>query len=190
MSESQNNKRTSSQKIKTLCEVAVMVAVALALSYVELELGAAGGSVGFVMIPIFLICFRHGFSWGLAAGLVFGTLKCLLTEGIGYGWQAMLLDYSVAYLVCGVCGLWKKPKLSGLVLGTLAGSTARWFIHTLSGVILWGEWMPDVYLGMAMNNVWLYSMLYNGIYMSLNCVVAIAVLMLLYKKAHILFEVK
>ena len=190
MNESQNNKRTSSQKIKTLCEVAVMVAVSLALSYVELELGAAGGSVGFVMIPIFLICFRHGFSWGLAAGLVFGTLKCLLTEGIGYGWQAMLLDYSVAYLVCGVCGLWKKPNLSGVVLGTLVGSTARWLIHTISGVILWGEWMPDVYLGMAMNNVWLYSMLYNGIYMSLNCAIAIAVLVLLYKRAHVLFEVK
>ncbi len=120
MNEHQNKR--SNQKLKTMCEVAVMVAVALALSYIELELGAAGGSVGFVMIPIFLICFRHGFSWGLAAGLVFGTLKCLLTEGIGYGWQAMLLDYSVAYLACGLCGLWKKPKVSGVVAGTLVGS--------------------------------------------------------------------
>ena len=33
-------------------------------------------------------------------------------------------------------------------------------------------------------------MLYNGIYMSLNCAIAVAILVLLYKKAHVLFEVK
>ncbi len=188
MNESQNNKR-SNKKLKTMCEVAVMVAVALALSYIELELGAAGGSVGLVMIPIFVVCFRHGLSWGLVAGLVLGTLKCLFTEGIGYGWQAILLDYSVAYLACGLCGLWKNPKVSGVVAGTLVGSVARWFIHTLSGVVLWGEYMPAEYLGLPMSNVWLYSMLYNGIYMSLNCALAVAVLVLLRKKAPILFEV-
>lgn len=186
MNESQNKR--NNKKLKTMCEVAVMVAVALALSYIELELGAAGGSVGLVMIPIFVVCFRHGLSWGLVAGLVFGTLKCLFTEGIGYGWQAILLDYSVAYLACGLCGLWKNPKVSGVVAGTLAGSAARWFIHTLSGVVLWGEYMPAEYLGMAMHNVWLYSMLYNGIYMSLNCALAVVVLVLLRKKAPILFE--
>ena len=50
--------------------------------------------------------------------------------------------------------------------------------------------MPAEYLGLPMNNVWGYSMLYNGIYMSLNCALAVVVLVLLRKKAPVLFDVK
>ena len=46
------------------------------------------------------------------------------------------------------------------------------------------------HLGLPMSNVWGYSMLYNGIYMSLNCALAVVVLVLLRKKAPVLFEVK
>ena len=46
--------------------------------------------------------------------------------------------------------------------------------------------MPEEFLGLAMTNVWLYSALYNGVYMVVNGVVLCTVTAILSKKTKLL----
>lgn len=154
--------------LRSLTEGAAMVAMALALSFFKFRLFPTGGSVDLVMIPLIIYALRRGGAWGIGAGLVFGVLKCIISGAVSYGWQALILDYGVAYAVVGIAGfLPKKP-----ILATVAGSCGRYLIHIVSGVVIWGEWMPDEFLGLAMSNIWVYSLLYNATYMLPNAVIA------------------
>ena len=96
--------------LRPLCESALFTAAALALSYLKIPTGMAfggfGGSVDLVMIPLLLCAVRWGLGWGLGSGLVFGTLKYFFAGGSAITWQSMLLDYSLAYMLVGLAGLW------------------------------------------------------------------------------------
>ena len=169
-------------RLVTLCEGAVMVAMAIGLSYLKIKFFPTGGSVDVVMVPLIVFALRRGAGWGVGAGLVFGTLKCIMSEGIGYGWQAMILDYSLAYSVVGLAGFLKNHT----ALGVAAGSFLRYIVHTASGVILWGEWMPDEFLGLTMTNTFVYSLLYNATYMVPSFVIALIIVLAISKKTKLL----
>lgn len=169
------------KKLRALCECAVFVAAALALSYLKIPIGAEfggfGGSIDFVMIPLIVCAVRWGCGYGLGAGLVFGTLKFFLAGGTAINWQSMLLDYSVAYMFVGFAGvLRRKPKTAWLA--ALIGCLARFLVHFVSGITIYAEYMYDIF-GLPMTNVWVYSALYNGSYMLPNTILAVAVCALL-----------
>jgi len=174
----------SREKLLTLCEGAVFTAAALALSYLEIPTGVAfggfGGSIDFVMIPIIVFAARRGLLWGLGCGLVFGTAKFFFAGGVAVNWQSMLLDYSLAYMAVGLAGLLKN-RPNGLWLGGLIGCAARFVIHYISGVTIYAEYMPDVFLGMNMNSAAIYSILYNGTYMLPNTIIVVIIGVLLTK---------
>ena len=161
---------------RAICEAAIFIALALALGLVEFKIWAQGGSVDFVMIPLIIFALRWGAGWGIGAGFVYGILKCMLLEGMVYGWQALFLDYAVAYACCGLAGFFREKRW-GAEVGTVLSCVARFLCHLFSGVILWG--MPDEYFGMQMNNVWIYSSIYNGSYMLPNMIIALAVMFVL-----------
>ena len=165
-------------KLLTICEGAICVAVALALSYIKIPMGVAfggfGGSIDLVMIPIIIYAVRRGLSWGIGAGLVFGTLKYFLAGGVAASWQSMLLDYSLAYAAVGFAGLFKnRPR--GLVPGAICGCIARFIIHYISGVTIYAQYMPEEFMGMNTTASAVYSLLYNGTYMLPNTVLAVVV---------------
>ena len=75
----------------------------------------------------------------------------------------------------GFAGLFKGVKL-GFLPGSIIGIGIRYVSLTLSGVYVWAEYMPEKFLGLNMTSPWLYSPLYNGIYMGLCfilCVIAL-----------------
>ena len=165
-------------KLLAICEGAICVAAALALSYLKIPMGIAfggfGGSIDLVMIPLIIYAVRRGLSWGIGAGLVFGTLKYFIAGGVAASWQSMLLDYSLAYAAVGLAGLFKnRPR--GLVPGAVCGCVARFIIHFISGVTIYAQYMPEEFLGMKMHGAAIYSALYNGTYMLPNTVIAIIV---------------
>lgn len=163
---------------RAICEAAIFIALGLALGLVEFKIWAQGGSVDFVMIPIIIFALRWGAGWGIGVSCVYGFLKCILLEGMGYGWQAFFLDYILAYGCCGLAGFFRGRKY-GAEVGSVLSCVARFICHLISGVVLWASYMPPVYFGMPMNNVWVYSALYNGSYMLPNMVIALIVLILL-----------
>ena len=171
--------------LSCITEGAVMVAAALVLNLLRAPtdwLSGTGGSVELTMIPLVVFALRHGWGWGIGAGAVFGTLKCIVGGGIAYGWAALLLDYTAAFAVVGLAGLLPKKPVWGAALGAFA----RYAVHVLSGVIIWGEWMPDEFLGLAMTSVWIYSAIYNAIYMAVNAVLLCVVIAVLSKKTGLL----
>jgi len=163
-------------KTLTLCEGAISVALAIALSYFKIEVGAQGGSLNFAMIPLILFAVhRGGLSWGMLAGLVFGTLKFFLGEGFAINWESLLLDYSLAYAAVGLAGLFRGKGVPGYILGALVGCIGRFIIHWISGVTVYAEYAESVYLGVNTQSVWLYSAVYNGFYMAFNTIAAVII---------------
>lgn len=183
----------TSTKTRTLCEGAVCVALALALSYLKIPIGLSfggfGGSIDLVMLPLILFAVRAGLGWGVGAGLVFGTLKYLFAEGTAVNWVSILFDYSVAYGFVGFAGL-LRGKYRALPLAALTGCAARFFVHFLSGVTVYAQYMPEQFLGLNMRNAAIYSLLYNGTYMLPNTVLAVALCFALRKAAPRLFGEK
>lgn len=172
----------SNKTTHILCEGAIIIALAVVLNFIKADLGPEGGSVNLLFIPLMLFALRRGPLWGCGAGLVFGVIKCLLGGGIAYGWQSLLLDYAVAYSLVGLAGLTpNKP-----VLGSLLGSAGCLASFVLSGVLIWGQYMPESFWGLKMANVWVYSLLYNGSFTLCNEILAAVALSLLSKKTSLL----
>ena len=94
--------------VYVIAECGIFIAMSVALSFLKIEVGALGGSIDFVMVPLFIICYRHGLKYGIASGMVYGILDCIIGGGIGYGLPSILLDYVLAFGACGVAGIFKN----------------------------------------------------------------------------------
>ena len=68
----------------------------------------------------------------------------------------------------------------------MIGALGALLSFVLSGVIVWGEYMPETFLGIGMTNVWFYSFLYNFIYTAFNWLIAAIVIYFLSKKTKLL----
>ena len=165
-----------------VCEGAIMVAMAVVLNFLKADLGPQGGSVNLVFIPLMVYALRRGAGWGIGAGIIFGFIKCRIGGGISYGWQSLLLDYMVAYGLVGLAGLLPKHPVLGSVLGSL-GCLASF---VLSGVLVWGMYMPETFCNLPMTNVWVYSLLYNGSFVACNGILAAVAIALLARKTKLL----
>ena len=166
--------------LRALVEGAVFVALAQVLSYLKLFELPQGGSITVAMLPIFVYCARWGFGPGMLASFVYSVLQLLLDGAYAWGWQSMLGDYIVAFTVLGLAGLFHKQR-GGLFIGTAVGSLARFLVHYLVGVWVWGEYMPESFFGMTMTTPWFYSFLYNGSYMFVDMALCLILAALLYK---------
>jgi len=161
---------------RSLARSGIAVALALALSYLKIPIGAGfggfGGSVDLVMIPLIVLGVMDGLGWGLGAGLVFGLLKFFLAGGVAINWESMLLDYVVAYAFVGFAGLF-RGKYGLLPVAALVGCLARFVVHFISGITIYAIVAPEEILWLTTSNSWLYSLLYNGSYMLPNTVLAV-----------------
>lgn len=165
---------------RKLAECAVMLALATALSYITVYKLPMGGSItAFSQVPIIIIGYRHGYKWGLGTGFVYGLLQMLL-QGLGnFAYVSgivaylilMLMDYFLAFTALGFGGaLFSNSKLKAPVaigIGAAVGSAVRFVCHFISGVTIWAD-----YAG-GWQNVWIYSLTYNGSYMLAECIITV-----------------
>lgn len=159
--------------IQKMVTSAIMAALAVILTWVEIQVGPAGGSINIVMLPIILIAYRYGTLWGVGTGLVVGFVKCIIGGGIGWGLPSVLLDYVLAYAAVGVAGLFRKVKF-GLPLGALVGSLARYAVHFVSGVTIYAITTASEIAGITTSNATIFSLVYNGLYMLPSTAVVVA----------------
>lgn len=168
-------------KIKTLCEGAILVALAQILGYIKLGRLPQGGSVTVAMLPIFLYSYRRGLKNGLIASFALGILQCTLDNSWNWGWQSILFDYILAYGVLGISGIWSQKK-NGIYIGAAAGGLARLVMHTISGYLYVKEYLDLEIFGIHTNSPWLYSVIYNGSYLMLSLAACFIVIYILDRK--------
>ena len=168
--------------VRALCEGAIMLAMALILSLINLVPSAwnFGGSVTLEMLPIIVFCIRWGFGPGMIVSFAYSVLTMLIGNGIAYGWQSIIGDYLLAFAVMGFAGLFKGKK-NGFYWGALLGTFLRFLVHYVTGATLWAEYMPDEFFGMTMTSPWIYSALYNGSFLLLSLVLTLVVVAILQK---------
>ena len=181
------SKATSSHlRIQSLCEGAILLALAIVLNYLSKMLFAnmpQGGSVSLAMFPLLLFAHRWGLSRGLLVGFAYGLLDMLIDGGYAWGWQSMLLDYLVAYTALGLGGFF-RGKAWGIFPCVAIGCLGRFAVHYLSGVTLYRILEPTAVEGLetlgAIVNPHVYSVLYNGVYMLPNTLIALVLAALLF----------
>ena len=163
-------------RVRALCEGAIMLALAIVLNYLSKVVFANmpnGGSVTLAMFPILFYAHRWGLGQGLLMGFAYGLLDMLLDGGYAWGWQSILLDYLVAYTALGVGGLF-KGKSWGIFPGIALGCAARFLVHHLSGITIYKILVPTEVTGFGVfSNPHVYSLVYNGVYMIPNTVIAL-----------------
>ena len=169
--------------VRTLCEGAIMLALAMVLNYLSKIIFANmpnGGSVSLAMFPILFYAHRWGVVRGLGMGFAYGLLDMLFDGGYAWGWESILMDYLVAYTALGLGGLF-KGKAWGIFPGIVVGCTGRFAVHYLSGITLYQIVAPTEVEGFGVfANCHLYSLVYNGVYMVPNLLIALAIAGVLY----------
>ena len=177
------NNTKSHLQVRALTEGAVMVAAAVALSFVKVVDLPNGGSINLSAFPLILYAVRWGVGQGLLSGLVFGLINMLLDGAVGWGWQCIILDYMLAFSALGLAGLF-KGKSWGVFAGAVVGNLGRFVFHYISGVTLWRIVEPTAVSGLeslgTFSSPSLYSIVYNGSYMLPNLIITVIIAAFLY----------
>ena len=160
-----------------IAEMGIFIALGLVFDFLSNIISGVlwpnGGSISIAMIPIFLMSYRHGIKGGLISGIAIGTIQMLWAGSGIVHWAQALLDYTLAYGIVGVAGLFaKKIKDSSLKLrliyvnvSVLIAGLLRTALHVISGFVYFKEYLPQ-YSPEATNLIlWLGSCIYNITYM-------------------------
>ena len=163
-------------RVRALCEGAILLAMSIVLNYLSKAVFANlpnGGSISLAMFPMLLYAHRWGVLRGMLLGLCYGLLDMLLDGGYAWGWQSILLDYLLAYSALGLGGFF-KGKHWGIFPDIVIGCLGRFAVHHLSGITIYKILVPTEVSGFGVfSNPHVYSLVYNGVYMIPNTIIAL-----------------
>lgn len=166
-------------KIKTLVEGGIAVALASVLSLIVIFKMPQGGSItAGSMSPIIFYSLRRGLKSGVLAGIVFGLVNFLISPYFFSPLQ-VILDYGLAYGALGLAGLGKSKDFSFINImffSSLAIGT-RSIFHILAGVVFFSSYGGGM-------NPWLYSLIYNGSYLVPELIITSILIRFLYKPLY------
>ena len=154
-----------SKSIRRLTESAIFIAIATVLSFLKIDLPFGGGVTIVSMLPLIIISHRWGWKWGLFTAFVYGLLQMLFgLDNVGYATTfltaagVILLDYLIAYTVIGLSGIFDRPcgkTRASVSVGIAVTFFLRFLCHYITGVWIWGGWMPESFMNMTMTSPWL-----------------------------------
>lgn len=180
-------------KLLLLIEIAIFAAIGLVLDMLSINLWFQGGSVSLVMVPIVLMSIRWGLVGGLGTGFIIGLLQILSGRAYILLPAQGFLDYFVAFTVVGLAALVRHKVLQAkldssrgklilyVVIGVVIGGLLRFVTHVIAGVIFFSESAEG-------QNVWIYSIVYNGGYMIPSIILTAIVCSLIFVTAPRLIE--
>ena len=160
-------------RIRILCESAILLALSVVLSYIRIFQLPFDGSITLLsMLPLCFISIKYGIGWGIGTAFCYSWFQIL--QGGVFSWgltpvmlvASLFLDYILAFSVLGLAGVFRKKGTVGMVCGVALACTLRFLSHFISGVVLWANLEQFVAFGQEwFGRPVLYSLCYNGIYM-------------------------
>ena len=176
------------ERTKILCESAILLAFSVALSFFSISPGAFGGSITPAsMLPVLIVGIRHGYKWGLGTAFVFSIFQLLTglsyfsyVKGFGPYMICLFFDFIIPFTILGLSAFAcvkrknQEPKLNVLKVILTCGALMimRFLCHFISGVTIWRGYAGE-------QNPFVYSLVYNVIYMLPEVLITLSVLGLL-----------
>ena len=175
-------KEKESVNTRTLCECAILLAMSIALSFFSITPGAYGGSITPAsMLPVLFVGLRHGPKWGFGTAFVYSVFQLLTglsyfsyINGFGPYVICLLFDFILAFTALGISSF-ARPRSSEKQISLVKvfafmviAMVTRFVCHFISGVTIWRSFE-------TFNNPWIYSLVYNVIYMLPDMAIALAV---------------
>ena len=179
------NKQT--RDTKRIAFAGICVCMSFTLAIIKFSPVQYGGSITIAsFVPILIYAYVYGPVDGFLVGLIHGLLNFvedpyILTPA------TLIFDYLLAFMSIGVMGFFGKMKRKEkgcmpIVLGCVAVFTLRFASHLVSGMIFFTENAVWVSLpSWAMGNAFIYSFIYQCIYVPADALIATAVLITLCK---------
>lgn len=172
----------------------ICVAASFVLSFIKVSMSYGGSITLASMLPLFIYCYVFGVGKGIVVGLVFGLLQFIqgpyfLTV------PQFLCDYILPFGFIALSGVFKKvlPKNASIFVGAGLFSLLRFASHIASGLIWFNldSVVPELPLfgSTAGMGGFVYSLLYNAIYMVPETIILMAALgYLVYSKQFFTLE--
>lgn len=169
------------QTTKSIVYGGACVAASFVLSFIKISMNYGGSITLASMLPLFIYCYVFGVGKGLVVGVVYGLLQFIqgpyfLTV------PQFLLDYILPFAGICLAGVFKKvmPEKGAIFCGAVLFSILRLAFHIGSGIIWFGmdsvvDTLPLFGSTEAMG-AFVYSFLYNAIYMVPETIILLAVL--------------
>ena len=184
-------KKTARYDAKRIAFAGVCVASSFVLALIKFKPVQYGGSITLAsFVPILIYAYVYGPWEGFAVGLIHGLLNFIESPYI-LPPATFILDYLLAFASVGIMGFFGKMKKNGssalpLILGCVCVFSARFFAHLGSGMIFFLQDAVWVSLpNWAMSNAFVYSLIYQCVYIPADALIATIVLLFL-KKAGVL----
>lgn len=160
----------NNSKIRTTAEIGLTVALSAVLGLLAVWHMPQGGSVSFVMLPLFVLAILRGPAVGLIAGALYGVVDFIIAPYPPVHPAQLLLDYPLAFAACGLAGLfaarWSSLWAEGrggrafwvaALPGIVIGAVGRYIAHVLSGLIFFAAYAVE-----AGHAPLIYSLAYNS----------------------------
>ncbi len=180
---------TKKVNLLKLCECALMLSLAVVLSFIKIISMPMGGSVTLCsMLPVMLIGIKYGNAAGALVGFLYSLIQLVSDLPGGNVFYAgitakvviiiVLFDYLVPFTLIGFAGTFRRIKtekitMLGAYIGIFITVLMRFFCHFITGFSVWKQWAPD---GM---NKYYYSLAYNISYLLPELLITLTVAVLL-----------
>ena len=176
---------------KQIAFAGTCVGTSFALSMIKFSPIEYGGSITLAsFVPILIYAYVYGVADGLLVGFVHGALNFIehpyiLTPA------TLIFDYMLAFMSVGAMGFFgklsrKRKECLPLVLGAICVFALRFLSHLVSGMIFFsaGEvWVT--FPNWAMGNPFIYSLIYQCVYIPADALIAIITLIGLCKSGTV-----
>lgn len=154
-------------KTRIMVEGTIVAALAFMLSLLPTNIGSSF-TISLGMVPLTIFALRRGIKPALLSAFIWGILHFPAGDVYYLSVLQVLIEYPIAFTFAGFAGLYapkvqqalldhnQKEAAKNVILGSLAGTGARFFWHFIAGVVFWGSY---ALWGM---NPWIFSFVMNG----------------------------
>ena len=167
-----------------MCEMAIFTALAIVLGmFCEIKVGANGGSIGFAMVPLFFIAYRHGAIKGfICGGIIYGLAQGLYDGYIfQYGAISAFFDYIIPFGAIGLAGLFRKFIFTDEGDGVVHSADPYIYIILSVTLVFVIRYLSHVVSGtLAYDTPWAGSFAYNITYIAPTYFIDLIILLVLY----------